>query len=292
MIWKNNVLIELRAGYIKALEKIYSSGESRQLIDTLIKFLFGISHIQLALQPDYRLSESEILKLHKAVKKLLKHVPLQYITGETQFLDLDIAVNESVLIPRPETEELVHLIISNEPSENIKLLDVGTGSGCIALALKKHLLKPEITAVDISDDALNLARINSKRNGLDVDFRVLDIFDKISHETLGIFDVIVSNPPYVTKSEQPLMQRNVLDYEPHQALFVEDEHPLTFYEAILEFSNSHLTPEGRIYFEINEKYGSEILRLFLKFNFEEGKLHQDIHGKNRFATALYKPRQI
>ena len=285
MNWKNNLLFDLRNIYLETLSRTYSQGESKQMIDTLIKSFFDISHIQLALKPEYRLNESEMLKLHVAVKKLLNHVPLQYVTGETQFIDSELSVNESVLIPRPETEELVNHIISQEKSSGLKVLDIGTGSGCISLSLKKHLNNPDITAIDISEKALSLAKLNSDKNKLDITFRLMDILDKDSHRSIGRFDVVVSNPPYVTESEKQFMHKNVLDYEPHEALFVVDENPMLFYVAILEFCQTSMKPGGRIYFEINENYGEEILGLFQAYEFQKGKLHTDIHGKHRIAEA-------
>jgi release factor glutamine methyltransferase len=288
MIWKNNLLIELRAIYLEKLSKTFSRGEGKQMIDTLIKSFFDVSQIQLALQPEYRLSESEMIRLHLAVKKLLNHVPLQYITGESQFLDLALTVDESVLIPRPETEELANLIISREKAFGLKVLDICTGSGCIALVLKKHLKNPDVVAIDISEKALELAKYNSDKNKLDVDFMLIDILDKNAHASIGQFDVVASNPPYVTKSDKQNMQKNVLDYEPHKALFVVDERPILFYEVILEYCLTNLKAGGRIYFEINENYGEEILGLFDKYAFQQGELHKDIHGKYRIAAATLK----
>jgi release factor glutamine methyltransferase len=286
MIWKNNLLIALKSGYIKMLSEKYGLDESKQLLDILIESFFGYSRIGMALDPEIRLSESEIIKLHKAVKALLANKPVQYITGKSRFLDLTLSVNESVLIPRPETEELVNLIIQNEKTAGLHVIDIGTGSGCIALALQKHLPNPKITAIDISGNALELAEINSSKNGLDIDFRQMDILNWDSFPSLGKFDLVVSNPPYVTESDKMHMQKNVLDYEPYQALFVSDENPLLFFKAILEFCMLHLRSGGRIYFEINELQGENVLQLCSNYGFQHGKLHTDIHGKCRFVAAV------
>jgi len=288
MIWKNNLLKALRSDYIKMLSEKYGTDESKQLLDILIAFFFGYTKIGMALDPGIRLSESEILKLHTAVKELLTNKPVQYITGKSRFMDLNLSVNESVLIPRPETEELVNLIIQNEKTEGLDVIDIGTGSGCIALALRKHLPNPKVTAFDISADALALAKNNSTKNRLEINFRQVDILDDAAVKTLEMFDLVVSNPPYVTESDKMHMQKNVLDYEPHSALFVPDEDALQFYRAILEFCMVHLRGGGRVYFEINERQGENVLQLFNDYGFQEGKLHSDIHSKNRFATAIKK----
>lgn len=288
MIWKNNLLKDLRTVYQIMLSEKYGSGESKQLLDIVIESFFGYSKIDLALDPGIRLSESEILRLHAAVKELLANKPIQYITGKTQFLDVELSVNESVLIPRPETEELVQFIIDIEKSEGLQIFDMGTGSGCIAIALKKNLPGSQVTAVDISREALKLAKQNSSLHQLDIDFQLVDILKPDSFKKLGKFDVVVSNPPYVTEHDKKQMQPNVLDYEPHSALFVSDNNPLQFYKAILQFCQVHLKVGGRVYFEINEKQGENLLQLIENYGFDHGELHTDIHGKNRFTTAVKK----
>jgi len=288
MIWKNNLLKALRSDYIKMLSEKYGTDESKHLLDILIEFFFGYTKVRMALDPDIRLSESEILKLHTAVKELLTNKPVQYITGNSRFMDLNLSVNESVLIPRPETEELVNLIIQNEKTESLDVIDIGTGSGCIALALQKHLSGPKITAIDISKEALALAKSNSTKNELEINFRQVDILKRDALKSLQMFDIVVSNPPYVTESDKMHMQKNVLDHEPHSALFVRDKDALQFYKAILEFCLTHLRDGGRIYLEINELQGDNVLQLFNDYGFQEGKLHSDIHGKDRFATAIKK----
>ncbi len=288
MIWKNNLLIDLRTAYQKMLSEKYGPGESKQLLDIVIESFFGYSRIGMALDPEIRLSESEILKLHTAVKELLANKPVQYITGKTQFLDIELSVNESVLIPRPETEELVHLIIDKEKSENLQIIDMGTGSGCIAVALKKYLPDSQVTAIDISREALKLAEQNGKLHQLIIDFQQIDILKLDAYKKFGEFDVVVSNPPYVTENDKKMMQPNVLDYEPHTALFAEDNNPLEFYKAILLFCQVHLKVGGRVYFEINELQGENVLQLIENYGFDHGELHIDIHGKERFVSAFKK----
>lgn len=284
MKWKNNILLDLKHQYIELLSAKFNRAESEQFLNILIENFFNISKIQLALEPDKRLNESEIIELHFAVKELLVDKPIQYITGVSNFHGIDIKVNESVLIPRPETEELVSLILSNESNKELKAIDIGTGSGCIALALKKKLRNAEITAIDVSLKALETAKLNSRLNGLDITFIQLDIL-KIDLYNLPLYDIVVSNPPYVTHSDKKLMNRNVVDFEPHQALFVEDRSPLKYYIAILNFCQQYLKNKGSIYFEINESQGNNILKLFKKYDFKNGQLFKDIHGKHRFALA-------
>lgn len=285
MKWKNNILKDLKSQYIELLSGKFDPSESKRFLDILIEEFFGITKIQLALEPDHKLSESEMLKLHWAIKDLLNNKPIQYITGVSYFHDLKLNVNESVLIPRPETEELVGLILNKETTENLRVIDIGTGSGCIALALKKHLSNSCITAVDMSSDALLLAQKNALQNQLQVKFKQIDILNTNSFRTLAKFDIVVSNPPYVTQSDKTLMKKNVVDYEPYSALFVEDENPLLFYKAILEFCKSHLNNNGRIYFEINEQQGDNILQLLKQHEYNNANICQDIHGKNRFVVA-------
>jgi len=194
-------------------------------------------------------------------------------------------VNKAVLIPRPETEELVQLIIDNEKQRDLNILDIGTGSGCIAIALKKNIPFAQLFGIDISDAAIELASGNAENNELNIALKELNILDQMQWDLLGQFDIIVSNPPYVTHAEKSKMDKNVLDYEPHQALFVADNDALVFYEAILGFSENHLRQNGKIYFEINEAKGNEIVDLAKLKNFVNVKLHKDINGKNRFVSG-------
>ena len=288
MRWKSNRLSELRQQYIDMLTPLYGKEESKQLADILIEHFFGITRVDQALDPEIRLSESEMLQLHKAVKELLSHKPVQYITGKAPFLDLTLNVNETVLIPRPETEELVQLILNNEQNTGIKIIDIGTGSGCIALAIKKHLPEAEVTAADISPEALETAMENSRLNGLDIRFEKMDMLNPETYASFPEYDVVVSNPPYVTESDKAQMQPNVLEHEPHSALFVADEKALLFYEAILDFCRTHLTANGRVYFEINESKGQEMASLLAKRGYGNISLHKDIHGKERFVSAVNK----
>jgi len=258
--------------------------EAENLVNLLIEHHLGMTRTQQALKPDYRLSESELLNFHMDMKRLLKSEPIQYILGETEFYGLKFHVNPDVLIPRPETEELVHLII-HENFENKRILDIGTGSGCIAIALQKHLKKCLVTGMDISGKALETARKNADENKATVEFIKADIRQTQLLDDLGIWDIIVSNPPYITHQETKLMHKNVLEWEPTEALFAPDEEALYFYDKILKFSTNHLSKKGQLFFEINENHSLELKKLIASYSFTQINIHQDFRGKDRFISA-------
>jgi release factor glutamine methyltransferase len=285
MQWTTNKLADLKKRYAEALYPYYDHAEANTFLNILIKSFFGYSRTDLAVNPDIRLTESEMLKLHFAIKDLKKYKPIQYIIKKIDFLNTRIMVNESVLIPRPETEELVDLILKKETSSNLRILDIGTGSGCIAIALKKNLKNASVFGVDISKAALNLASKNAFINEVLLHFLDFNILDPKPVPDFNSLDIIVSNPPYVTRAEKSEMKENVLRYEPHEALFVEDD-PLLFYKAIHYFASDHLKTGGRIYLEINEKFGKEVALLFMRPHFKQCKIVKDIHGKDRFVFAV------
>lgn len=216
--------------------------------------------------------------------------PFQYVMGEAWFMGMAFLVNESVLIPRPETEELVDLICRQyqhiHAANALKFIDIGTGSGCIALALKKCIPQANVFALDVSSAALNVARSNADRLKLDVNFMEANIleWDVIFNDEIR-FDVIVSNPPYITPAEKSGMERHVLDYEPELALFVEEEAPLLFYQHIADFAWHHLHSGGKLFFEINRRYGTEIVDLLHKMGFDQVRLIQDLQGADRMIEA-------
>ena len=242
-----------------------------------------------------RLSESELLTLHFAVKELLKNRPIQYIIGETEFCGMRFFVNENVLIPRPETQEMVEMIASIARRDNAcvirtecKIIDIGTGSGCIAISLAKLIPNSDVTAVDVSEKALEVAKKNAEANGVNVHFVLDDILNphvKTHGRASQQFDIIVSNPPYVCESEKTEMRANVLDHEPSSALFVPDSDPLIFYRKILEFAQKALKPDGQIWFEINEKFGKETAELCREKGFKNVEIIKDFRGKERIVRA-------
>ena len=289
----SNLVRDCRKYYASELEKIYGSDEANALIMILLKHYFGIDRVKMALEPELRLSESELLTLHFAVKELLKNKPIQYVIGETEFCGMRFFVEEGVLIPRPETEELVRVIVNHKGvtrlgdshlarNDNRLLIDIGTGSGCIAISLAKLLKDSVVTAVDVSEKALEIAKKNAEANGVDVWFVLDDILNpKNSELTDNQYDIIISNPPYVCESEKKEMRANVLDYEPSSALFVSDNDPLIFYRKILEFAQKTLKPNGQIWFEINEKFGIEMQNLCLDKGFKNVEIIKDFRGKDR-----------
>lgn len=286
MNFKTNKIKDIHDTYFLELNQLYPPGEAANLLDMIFEHRLRITRIQRTTYPDRRLSESDMLAVHFDVKALKKFMPIQYIHGECEFFDLKLLVNENVLIPRPESEELVQWIIDgNRQNGDISILDIGTGSGCIALALKKNLPEAEIFGCDVSAEALKVAGKNAESNQLPVTFFLMDILKESEWGNQHIFDVLVSNPPYVTQSEKSEMSANVLDYEPPQALFVSDEDPLIFYRSILSFAKNHLKPGGSVYFEINRQFGRELIQLATDAGFWKIELRKDLSGNDRMLCA-------
>ena len=287
----SNLVRDCRRYYASELEKIYSSNEANALIMILLEHYFGIDRVKIAMEPELRLSESEMLTLHFAVKELLKNKPVQYILGETEFCGMRFLVDENVLIPRPETEEMVQMIVVRtgcgvETDGRPSILDIGSGSGCIAISLAKLLKNSIVTAVDVSEKALEIAKKNAEANGVDVRFVLDDILNPQNPELIdNQFDIIVSNPPYVCESEKSEMRANVLDYEPSSALFVSDNDPLIFYRKILEFAHKSLKPDGQVWFEINEKFGKEMQNLCHEKGFKNVEIIKDFRERDRILRA-------
>lgn len=282
----SNLVRDIRNYYCEQLCSIYDKNESNTLILILFEYYFNINRIKMSLEPELRLSESEMLKLHFAVKDLLKNKPIQYIIGETEFCDLKFKVNENVLIPRPETSELVRLIANiHQPSATSNILDIGTGSGCIAISLAKMIPQSNVYALDISEKALDVAKENAINNNVNITFIQDDILTKTQTLTQTKFDIIVSNPPYVRELEKVDMHNNILQWEPHNALFVSDEDPLIFYRSILEFSKKHLKENGEIWFEINEYLGKEMKALCEEVGLSNIEIYKDFRDKERFLRT-------
>lgn len=266
------------------LESLYEKDEIRSMIYSIIEHFTGYDLMKiLTYKDELKVSESELLKINFAIKDLKKEKPLQQILGYCEFLDVRIEVNQHVLIPRVETEEIVQRVIKeNKGRKNLKIADVCCGSGCIAIALKKAFPDANIYAYDISEEALKKSKENAEKNKEKINFFKENILK--SKEKNQEFNIIVSNPPYVRESEKALMKNNVLLYEPHLALFVSDEDPLIFYKKILDFSNRNLAKNGKIYMEINENLGKETELLFKNFNYQTSII-KDIRGKDRLLFA-------
>ena len=267
----------------KELNGIYPTNEIRGFIRIIFQHVCGLNYTDQVIKRKENLDESSKKQINEIVNRLKNFEPIQYILGETEFLGLILRVTPSVLIPRPETEELVQWIIRSE-KKAVTILDIGTGSGCIALALKNRLENSRVTGIDLSADVLEIARENAALNKLDVLFKQSDILQP-SNEIPGPFDIIVSNPPYVRYSEKRFMQPNVLNYEPKEALFVPDTDPLVFYRAIARFARHYLKTDGRLYFEINEKLGGATSRLLEENGFRQVEISKDLQGKERMLRC-------
>ena len=272
----------------KELKEHYPKEE----IDT---FLFLTLNDELGIgRDDIRFRKTQVLKtkvadkLHYVIAELKTEKPIQYILGSTSFFGCRLRVNEHVLIPRPETEELVELILKDaKEKKDISILDIGTGSGCIAIALKKILAGAKVSAIDISDEALLVAKANAILNQTKINFLqadILEVKEKVENKDRA-FDIVVSNPPYVRLSEKAQMDKNVLEHEPHLALFVNDHDPLLFFKHIADFASRNLTPGGKLYFEINEAMGDEVKKMLEEKGFKNAEIRKDMSGKDRIALG-------
>jgi release factor glutamine methyltransferase len=277
---------ELRDRMIGEISGIYPGRQCEFIVNQLLFYTGGIERLDIALYPERTTGEELTTELFRKLEEVKMHKPVQYATGKAHFFGMDLSVNESVLIPRPETEELVKWIADDHQGRSVmRVMDIGTGSGCIIIALGKLLPIPELTGIDISGNALTLAGQNAEQLDVKVNFYKYDILVGMRWPEPGEFDIIVSNPPYVRESEKTHMEHNVLDYEPHEALFVPDKDPLLFYRAIVRFAKKHLFPEGRLYLEINENLGNDVVRLLEDNGFEDVVLRKDMHGKDRMVRC-------
>lgn len=278
---------EYRTQFIDALTPIYDAGEAESFFYLILEEKHQLKRIDLALHPDLVFSEEEIAVWNSILEPLKKEIPIQYLLGKTSFYGLDFEVNENVLIPRPETEELVEWIIKSnlkiEKLKSLKILDIGTGSGCIAISLAKNLPDARVYAIDVSEKALATAQKNAEINNVNVTFINQNIL--AAEDLEQQFDVIVSNPPYVRNLEKEEIKKNVLDNEPHLALFVEDNDALVFYKKIAELAQKNLSPNGQLYFEINQYLGKEMIDLLEKMNFKNIELKKDIYGNDRMIRS-------
>ncbi len=270
------------------LKDIYPPEEIRSFIRLIMEHVCGIQSYQLLSDKDKELSDSEKGEIKEIIERLRQSEPIQYIIGKTCFYGYEFLVNQSTLIPRPETEELVERILIDQKEGKINLLDIGTGSGCIAITLAKKIKGSQVTAIDISKEALTTAKKNA--DILEVDNITFIQADILSNEQLDIishnsYDLIVSNPPYVMISEKEGMEKNVLLHEPENALFVPDNDPLLFYRRIAQLGNKYLKPNGFLYFEINAQLGQEMITLLQNENYENVKLLKDLSGKDRISIA-------
>ncbi len=267
----------------KILSPIYGEGEAKAIIRLIFHNLKGWDQTRMIINEDTPVSDYIMYKINDILERLLKFEPIQYILGEAYFYGMNLSVDKSTLIPRPETEELVDLIVKDNPLPDLRVLDIGTGSGAIAIALSRNLLFPKVSAIDISKEALEIAKENAHRLHSNVNFIEADVF-KYTPDP-DSFDIIVSNPPYIDESEKKDIEKNVLDFEPHSALFVPDDNPLIYYSRILEIASDALSESGKIYFEINPRHVHDLKAMLENEKLNDITLHKDINGKERFISA-------
>ncbi len=271
---------------VAALAPVYGDREAKAMVGVIFENIKGWNRVDMALKADQLLSPYIIQEVSSVVKRLLNHEPIQYIFGTAWFYGLKFKVSRDTLIPRPETSELVDYIVGeNKNRADLRVLDLCTGSGCIAIALSRNLPFSNVTGVDISEDALKVAEENASVINVHVDFLQTDILVDISEKIVGKYDVIVSNPPYIADKEKATMDRNVIEYEPHLALFVPDTQPLLFYDAIFRISHSHLSATGKVYCEINPLYAARVRDLAVNSGLIQAELVRDSYGKERFLFA-------
>jgi len=279
---QNNWMQEIIAQIKESLQAYYPESEISGFTRIIIEYITKKPY-HLAILSNEPPANEQLKELSDIINRLKTYEPIQYILEETEFFGLPFSVNENVLIPRPETEELVELILSENERTNMQILDIGTGSGAIAIALAKHFRESDVTAWDISYKALDIALLNSKKNSTKVSFKLIDVLSDYPQDRK--FDIIVSNPPYVLESEKLEMEQNVLDYEPHEALFVPDNDPLLFYNRIADIALSRLNLRGKLYFEINQAKGAEVVDMLQKKGFSSVSLIQDLSKKDRIVRA-------
>ncbi len=292
------LLREIKNIFHKELGENYPEEEIDTFFYLSIEHYLKLERFALVLQPNLVLTKEEETPLFKLVTELKEEKPIQYILGSTHFMDLEFRVDENVLIPRPETEELVQWILEEcqaERSRNLRILDIGTGSGCIAVSLAQNLPNAKVYAIDVSEKALKVAQQNAMLNNVEVTFLQKDILNpelefELYSELEPVlelqFDIIVSNPPYVRELEKEEMKKNVLEHEPDSALFVPDNNPLLFYDAITQFAKTRLKENGSLFFEINQYLGKETKVLLEAHNFLEIELRKDIFGNYRMLKGI------
>ena len=285
---------DYRVQFIQELSSIYDIGEAESFFYLILEEKQKLKRIDLALNPDLTFSDEEIQYWNSILEQLKKEIPIQYLLRKTSFYGLEFEVNENVLIPRPETEELVEWIIESWKAEvgswkleagsrKIKILDIGTGSGCIAISLAKNIPNAQVFAIDVSEKALATAQKNANINEVNVALIEKNILE--TDDLKQQFDIIVSNPPYVRELEKGEIKKNVLDNEPHLALFVEDNDALIFYKKIAELAQKNLSPNGQLFFEINQYLGTEMIDLLEKMGFKNVELRKDIYGNDRMIQG-------
>lgn len=269
----------------KELTGIVSQHEIQSLVYIIFEEVMNFSKVDIYSKANSEVSKNSFDRIIEITNKLKQHMPVQYILGKTQFYGLPFVITPAVLIPRQETEELVDLVIKETGTRIVRIIDIGTGSGCIAVALNKNIFRSKVDAMDVSENVIKVAEENAFINNALINFRIADILKWEKYTFDCKYDIIVSNPPYVRESEKKLMDPNVLNYEPPAALFVSDERPLLYYEHIIAFAKQYLNENGRIYFEINENLSSEMKDMLTGKGFSDTELKKDINGKYRMISC-------
>ena len=292
------LLKQYKTHFFDSLKNIQDEQEIESFFFILTEYLHNLKRVDVALNPNFELSDEEVEKWNIILVELQQEKPIQYITGEAWFYGLRFEVNENTLIPRPETEELVEFILKETsnfqlPASSLNILDIGTGTGCIPISLKANLPHVNVSAIDVSEKALEVARRNAVSNKVEINFiqtNILEVEDLSQLQTPNFqlptsFDIIVSNPPYVRNLEKQEIKKNVLDYEPHLALFVEDTDALLFYRKIAQLALKNLSPNGLLFFEINQYLGKETVELLENLGFKNIELKKDIYGNDRMIKC-------
>lgn len=279
---------ELYRNFLVELQSVYDLSEATVITDWVFEHIANIKKADLIKNPLQKVPEPVLRKLAAKQEELLQHKPVQYVMGNTTFYNMQFQVNDKVLIPRPETEEMTNMVINNYRFEQkqISILDIGTGSGCIAVAIKKNLPSAKVIALDVSEEALDIARTNAITNKTNIQCTLFDFLDESRWPELMLFDIIISNPPYIPVKEKNTMDKNVVDYEPHSALFVPDHNPLLFYEKIAKFGRSHLNYNGKIFVETHVDYTQDVAKLF-SATYQQVIVKKDMFGKERMVIASY-----
>ncbi len=279
-------LKELYRNFLLQLQKVYSLSEATNITDWVFEKMVSLKRTDIIKNPNKLITPSADKLIQEALQQLLTHKPVQYVLGEAWFYHMKLKVNEHVLIPRPETEELVEQLITDRKSRltDPAILDIGTGSGCIPIAIKKHLPAAIINSIDISEKAIDLAKENALLHNAHIHFTQLDFLEEKNWLQLPMFDIIISNPPYIPLAEKEKLDRNVTAFEPHLALFVPDRSPLVFYEKIAAFGKTNLLPKGKIYLETHEELAKEVAALFMK-DYQTVMIKKDMYGKERMVLV-------
>lgn len=286
MFVKENSLLAVLEYFKLGLESRFNEREVRKISRAIICQRMNWTEMDFILNTNATFSESDLLYFRSKLKALQKNEPFQYVIGSTYFYNVELKTDQRALIPRPETEELVHLILEQNNHDQKSILDIGTGTGCIPLAIKKARAKWTVFGVDVDEDTLSLANENKALNNLNVNFSRWDILDeKLFERYPNQLDIVVSNPPYIPLKEKKNMDDNVVDFEPQKALFVEDDDPLLFYKKIVNFAKINLSEKGLLYLEIHEDLGNDVQNLLKHNGWHDVKIHTDLQGKERMVTA-------